>query len=242
MIDALTSTRNAELLLVDDDEQLRAEMASYLVEHGFQVFQAGNAGEASALLGSKPIKLVVLDVMLPGEDGLSICRRLAEDEGPPVLMLSAMGDSVDRILGLELGADDYVVKPLPPRELLARVRAILRRRSGATPNAKGGAAFNFAGFRFDLGRRRLSAPNGTVLQLTPSELSILTVFVENPGRILTREELVNAAWGEESDVHGRAVDVCISRLRRKINGQTAIELIKTYRATGYMLDAAVTAG
>jgi two-component system OmpR family response regulator len=240
MLDLHKETQDAELLLVDDDEQLRTEMAGYLEGHGFQVFQAGDAGQARELLSSKPIKLVVLDVMLPGEDGLSICRRLAEGEGPPVLMLSAMGESVDRILGLELGADDYVVKPLPPRELLARVRAILRRRSGIVQGAKGSAAFSFAGFRLDLSRRRLTAPNGVVLQLTPAELSLLTVLVENPERILSRDELLRAARGGEIDVQDRAVDVYISRLRRKINGQTHLELIKTYRATGYMLDARVT--
>jgi two-component system OmpR family response regulator len=238
MVDPQPDLQDADVLIVDDDRDLRREMADYLVSHGFRVHEAGDARQAREVLADQPIRMVVLDVMMPGEDGLSLCRKLAEGGGPPVLMLSAMGESVDRIVGLELGADDYVVKPCPPRELLARVRAILRRRPTDVP-PRAGAAYAFAGFRLDLARRQLRAPDGLVLQLTPAELSLLTVFVRNPGRILSRDELLREARGDDVDVNDRAVDVHISRLRRKMHAQTSAELIRTYRAAGYMLDARV---
>ncbi|MGC1305047.1 MAG: response regulator transcription factor, partial [Caulobacteraceae bacterium] len=196
MSDPRSDLNGVEVLIVDDDLGLRAEMADYLTTHGLKVHEAGEARQAREVIAARPIRLVVLDVMLPGEDGLSLCRKLAESGGPPVLMLSAMGDSVDRIVGLELGADDYVVKPTPPRELLARVRAILR-RSSFSVRERTITVYEFAGFRFDLTRRQLRAPDGMVLQLTPAELSLLTVFVRSPGRVLSREELLRGARGED---------------------------------------------
>jgi two-component system, OmpR family, response regulator len=240
MFDTTSELENLDILIVDDDAELRREMADYLAGHGLKVHQAGDARQAREVLAAQAIRLVVLDVMMPGEDGLSLCRKLAEGGGPPVLMLSAMGESVDRIVGLELGADDYVAKPAPPRELLARIRAILRRRAADPQSTSGGANYAFAGFRLDLTRRQLRAPDGMVLQLTPAELSLLTVFVRNPGRILSRDELLREARGEDIDVNDRAVDVHISRLRRKMHAQTSGELIRTYRAAGYMLDARVS--
>ncbi len=178
--------------------------------------------------------------MLPGEDGLSICRSLAGKKGPSVLMLSSMGESIDRILGLELGADDYVVKPVTPRELLARIRALLRRRRQDGQPAVRGTVYSFSGFRFDIVRRQLKAPNGDVLMLTPGELSLLGAFVENPQRVLSREELVALSRGETSTVLDRAIDIQISRLRRKLNSQSPDEVITTHRGLGYILDARVT--
>jgi two-component system OmpR family response regulator len=239
MIEAVDAAA-ADILLVDDDEELRAETAAYLAAHGYHVHQAGEARAARVILQARPIRLVVLDVMLPGEDGLAFCRKLSDGGGPPVLMLSALGESTDRIVGLELGADDYAVKPLPPRELLARVRAILRRRADkGTPGH--GALYGFAGFRLDLARRQLKAPNGMVLQLTPAEMSLLSVFMRFPGRVLSREELLREARGEEVEVLDRAVDIQISRLRRKLHAQSERELITTCRGAGYMLDAKVSA-
>ena len=147
----------ADILIVDDDDALRREMADYLAGYGFVVHEARDGKEARAQLQSHAIQMVILDVMLPGEDGLSICRSLAGSAGPSVLMLSSMGESIDRVLGLELGADDYVVRPVTPRELLARVRALLRRRGSASAPASRTAVYAFSGFRFDLVRRQLRA-------------------------------------------------------------------------------------
>ena len=226
---------SAELLIVDDDEGLRRETADYLSSHGYRVHEAGDVPAARRALERLPIRLVILDVMLPGEDGLSLCRSLVNKSEPSVLMLSAMGESIDRVLGLELGADDYVVKPVAPRELLARVRALLRRRGGDGR----GAIQHFAGFRLDLVRRQVWAPDGTLLMLTPGEIALLAVFVENPRRVLSREALMRLSRGEGADVLERAVDIQISRLRRKLNSQSGEDIIKTSRGAGYMLDAAV---
>lgn len=225
-----------DILIVDDDDALRDEMAHYLADHGFSVHDARNAAEARKALESTPIDVVVLDVMLPGEDGLSICQKLSSSSGPAVLMVSAMADSVDRIVGLELGADDYLAKPIVPRELLARVRALLRRRdkTGAP-----GVAYAFAGFHFDLLRRELRAPDGDVLMLTPGELSLLGVFLDNPRRVISREELLTLTRGDRYSVVDRAIDVQISRLRRKLNAKANDDVIRTHRGVGYILGCAV---
>ncbi len=233
------SPPEADILLVDDDSELRAEMAAYLASHGYTVHEAGDAREARCKLKAETIQLVILDVMMPGEDGLSLCRNLANTPGPAVLMLSSMGESIDRVLGLELGADDYVVKPLAPRELLARVRALLRRRASSGLVTRG-AIYAFAGFRFDMVRRQLKAPDGDVLMLTPGELSLLGAFIEHPQVILTREELFRLSRGEPGDKLDRAVDIQVSRLRRKLNDKSQTEIIKTHRGSGYILDAKVT--
>lgn len=230
---------DADILIVDDDDALRKEMADYLTSHGFVVHQACNAKETRAQLQCQPVQLVILDVMLPGEDGLSVCRSLAGADGPSVLMLSSMGESIDRVLGLELGADDYVVKPVTPRELLARVRALLRRRGGEATPASRTAVYSFSGFRFDLVRRQLRAPDGTVIMLTPGELSLLGALVENPQRVLSREELARISRGETLISLDRAIDIQISRLRKKLNEQSGAEIIKTHRGLGYILDSKV---
>ncbi len=235
----MTSSQTAapDILLVEDDDELRSEMAAYLVQHGYGVHEAANVREARLKLDLESIQLVVLDVMLPGETGLSLCKRLAAENGPPVLMLSAMGETIDRVLGLELGADDYVVKPLEPRELLARVRALLRRRSVAASSKKI-SVYAFAGFQFDLMRRQLKAPDGDILMLTPGELSLLGIFIERPQKILSREDLSRWSNPEGASVD-RAVDIQISRLRRKLNDKSKGEIIRTHRGLGYTLEAAV---
>lgn len=230
----------AVVLLVEDDRDLRREMAGYLESQGYVVHQAPSAVEARQLIDAHPVDVAVLDVNLPGEDGLSLCRRLAVDGGPAILMLSALGDPVDRILGLELGADDYVVKPIPPRELLARVKALMRRRGAAARGARR-SSYAFAGFRLDLAARQLTAPNGMLLLLTRGELSILSTLLENAQTVVPREDLLRIITGEEPEVVGRGVDLHISRLRRKIEAQTDQEIIKTYRGVGYVLDARVVA-
>lgn len=240
-MDTLPDPQDCDLLIVDDDDALREEIALYLAGHGFRVHQARDAKETRAVLKTTAVQVVVLDVMLPGEDGLSICRSLADKKGPSILMLSSMGESVDRILGLELGADDYVVKPVTPRELLARIRALLRRhsRDGTAPSR--GAVYAFSGFRLDLVRRQLKAPDGDTLMLTPGELSLLGAFVENPQRVLSRDDLATLSRGEHASPVDRAIDIQISRLRRKLNSKSSGEVIKTHRGLGYILDTRVTA-
>ncbi|WP_304165930.1 response regulator [Phenylobacterium aquaticum] len=230
-----------QILVVDDDLALRASISDYLGQHGYGVHAASDAVTMEKVLASVPIDLIVLDVMLPGEDGLSICRRVADGGGPAIIMVSAMGDEIDRILGLELGADDYLAKPCSPRELLARVRAVLRRReesaAGSPPKGK---AYYFLGFTLDGVRRTLRAPNGVSILLTAGEFSLLSVFLDNPQRILSRDQLIEKARGAEADVFDRAVDVQISRLRRKLHDCAPQEIIKTYRGAGYLFDAKVT--
>jgi len=229
------------ILVVDDDTQLREQIVGYLAEHGFQVHAAADAKAMDRALGAAPIDLVVLDLMLPGEDGLSVCRRLSADGGPAIIMVSAMGEEIDRVLGLELGADDYLAKPCSPRELLARVRAVFRRleevRGGAP---KRGKAYTFQGFVVDALRRQLKSPNGATILLTSGEFSLLSAFLDHPQRILSRDQLLDIARGQDADVYDRAVDVQISRLRRKLHACSDTEIIKTVRGAGYMFDVAVT--
>lgn len=238
MSPTIQTAQPAIVLLVEDDHDLRQEMADYLEAQGYEVRQASTAAHAREQLEHQSVDVAVLDVNLPGEDGLSLCRRLAIEGGPAILMLSALGDPVDRILGLEIGADDYVVKPIPPRELLARVKALLRRRAASAQNARR-LSYAFAGFRLDLAARQLTAPNGVLLLLTRGELSILSTLLENARSVVPREELLRIIKGEDPGVVGRGVDLHISRLRRKIEAQTDHEIIKTHRGVGYILDAVV---
>jgi two-component system OmpR family response regulator len=235
------TTTGARILMVDDDPGIRDVVSDFLGKHGYKVDTAGDATEMEAALERGPVDLIVLDVMLPGEDGLAICRRFANGEGgPPIIMLSAMGEDTDRIVGLELGADDYLAKPCNPRELLARVRAVLRRAEQRSGNGSVGAGCEFAGWRLDLVRRELRSPAGVVVNLSSGEFSLLRAFVERPQRVLTRDQLLEFARGPDSDAFDRAIDVQISRLRRKLDdGGGSHELIRTIRNEGYMFTAKV---
>ena len=197
----------------------------------------GAAAMDAALDGAR-FDAVILDVMMPGEDGLSACRRLAERRGPAIIMLSAAGEDIDRILGLELGADDYLSKPCNPRELLARVKAVLRRREreGAAARPRG-AHFVFAGFQLDVARRQLQAPSGVTVLLTSGELSLLTAFVENPRRVLSRELIFERVWHYDFGPHSKALDVYIGYLRRKTEAAGEARLVHTVRGVGYTLRA-----
>ncbi len=224
---------SARILVVDDDPDIRDLVSEFLGRHGFRVETAGDGAAMERALAQEPADLVVLDLMLPGEDGLSLTRRLLADGGPPVIMLSAVGEDTDRIVGLEVGADDYLAKPCNPRELLARVRAVLRRngegrnRGAARP---GGTAVEFAGWRLDLLRRELRSPRGVLVELSGGEFSLLRAFAERPQRVLTRDQLLDYARGPDSDSFDRAVDVQISRLRRKLAaGGGGGEMIRTVR-------------
>ena len=236
-----SSTQDAaRIIVVDDDPGIRDVVTEFLTRHGYEVEAAADAQGLGRELSRRSADLVVLDVMLPGEDGLQICRRLAGSDGPAVIMLSAMGEETDRIVGLELGADDYLPKPCNPRELLARIRAVLRRRGEPREPDGLGAHCEFAGWRLDLVRRELRTPDGVMVNLSGGEFSLLRVFVERPQRVLTRDQLLDLARGPESDAYDRAIDVQISRLRRKLSdGETGAELIRTVRNEGYMFLAKV---
>ncbi len=238
-------TQSAQILVVDDDVELRGHIAAYLEQHGLTVSQAAGGAEMDARLNKGDIDLVVLDVMMPGEDGFSICRRLVDSGGPAVIMLSAMGDQVDRIVGLELGADDYLGKPCHPRELLARVKAVMRRREDAPESrTRRGSLIAFSGFTLDAMRRHLSAPNGMTIMLTSGEFALLSAFLEHPREVLSRERLLSLAHGPGADVFDRSVDVQVSRLRRKLQsgseGGPDGEMISTYRGAGYLFNAQIT--
>jgi two-component system OmpR family response regulator len=224
-----TAPAMPRIVVVDDDPGIRELVSDFLGRHGFEVETAADGAGLGRSLAARPADLVVLDVMLPGEDGLQICRRLAAGDGPSVIMLSAMGEETDRIVGLELGADDYLPKPCNPRELLARVRAVLRRRGEARSDDG------------ELVRRELRSPEGVVVNLSGGEFSLLRTLVERPERVLTRDQLLDLARGPDSEAYDRAIDVQISRLRRKLDdGGQGGELIRTVRNEGYMFMAKVS--
>lgn len=225
------------VLVVDDDASIRDALAEFLGAHGYAVRTASNAAACERQLQAAPSDLIVLDVMMPGEDGLSLCRRLAP-AGTPILMLSALDDVTDRIVGLEVGAWDYLTKPFEPRELLARVRALLRRPAAerAEP-ARGGVTF--AGWWLDVEQRRLRDPAGRVLALTEGEHALLAAFVARPGRVLTRDVLLDLARGIDATSYDRAIDIAVSRLRRKLAEADPAPLIETVRGAGYRFVPAV---
>lgn len=230
----------ARILMVDDDPGICDVVSEFLGQHGYDVRTAGNSREMDAALATGPADLIVLDVMLPGEDGLAICRRLSGPDAPPIIMLSAMGEDTDRIVGLELGADDYLPKPCNPRELLARVRAVLRRAELRGSERSVGPGCEFAGWRLDLVRRELRTPDGVMVHLSSGEFALLRSFVERAQRVLTRDQLLDMAKGPDSDSFDRAIDVQISRLRRKLDeGAAGQNLIRTIRNEGYMFTAKV---
>ncbi len=227
------------ILVVDDDPGIRSAVSDYLKDHDFEVETAVDARDLDRALARQSFDLIVLDVMLPGEDGLQICRRLANAGRPPVVMLSALGEDNDRIIGLELGADDYLPKPCNPRELLARIRAVLRRAEAGQTNA--GLVCEFAGWRLDRLRRELRTCDDVVVNLTEGEFMLLQALVEQPQRILTRDQLLDGARGPDYEAYDRSIDVQISRIRRKLDGGAGRgSLIRTIRNVGYILDAQVT--
>ena len=226
------------LLIVDDDREIRDLVSRFFVKHGYKVAAASDARSMEAVLATGPVDLVILDLMLPGKSGLELCRDLRARSSVPILMLTAMGDETDRIVGLEMGADDYIAKPFNPRELLARVRAILRRTTtAAVVGAPAGAAkrLRFAGWVLDLGRRRLEAPDGLIVDLTTGEYELLMAFAERPQRVLTRNQLLDLARGRDATPFDRSIDVQVSRIRKKIEADPkAPEMIITVRGDGYM--------
>jgi len=230
---------SATLLVVDDDHDIRVLLANSLGARGYRVETASNTRDMDQILARTPVDLVILDVMMPGEDGLSACRRIARADGPEIVLLSALGEEQDRILGLEVGAGHYLSKPCSPREILATVRAALRRRGGIA--AVDGDVYTFEGWRIDLGSHELFDPDGVLVNLTDGEFAVLRVFIERPRRVLSREALLAAARGPDSDAYDRAIDVQVSRLRRKLRS-SGDEIIRTVRNEGYLFVPRVVRG
>jgi two-component system OmpR family response regulator len=228
----------ARIVLVEDDLVIRELVASLLREAQFEVVCAADGVELDAALARAPADLLILDWMLPDEDGLSICRRVSARRKIPILMLTAKAEKVDRVIGLETGADDYVVKPFAPRELLARVRAILRREDRSKSRHTGALAFDE--FVFDVDTRRLATSAGNAIALTDVEHDLLVCFVHRPRRVLTRSQLLEWTRGRTAAVVDRAIDMSVSRLRRKLEGACRSSgLITTVRNGGYLFTAAV---
>jgi two-component system, OmpR family, response regulator len=221
------------VLIVDDDAAIREGLVEVFARAGFAASSAGDVPGMERVLNGKGADLIVLDVMMPGEDGLSACKRLSGKGRPAIIMLSALGDDADRIVGLEIGADDYMAKPCNPRELVARAKAVLRRRDNEG-SAPPGESVRFAGFRIDIARRELIDPDDVVIPLSAGEFRLLRAFVERPQRVLSREQLLDYAFDNDSDVFDRAVDVQVSRLRRKLERPGGIEIIRTVRGEGYL--------
>ncbi|MEI2384101.1 response regulator [Breoghania sp. JC706] len=226
---------SAQILVVEDDREIRSLVARSLTAEGWRVSQAADGREMDALLNTSRVDLIVLDVMLPGEDGLSLCRRLRASSSIPILIVSARGDDIDRVVGLEIGADDYLPKPFNARELVARVRALLRRAtlSACEPSVRG-RVLSFSGWRMDTRHRTLTNADGSLVMLTPAEFDLLQVLVERAGRVLSREQLIDLTQGRAASPNERSIDILISRLRRKMEGDGAQpKLIRTVRAGGY---------
>jgi len=233
----------SRIAVVEDDPEVSRLMTNYMTDNGFEVAAARSGRELDRVMSSgAKIDCVILDVGLPGEDGLSICRRLRGKSTVPIIMVTGRGTDTDRIVGLELGADDYLPKPFNPRELLARVRAVLRRSSQAEqPASDVPQILMFEGWRLDTARRQLFAPDGAPRSLTSGEFNILSIFCQHPRKVLSRDDLLDLLHGRAAAVFDRSIDVQISRLRRKI--ETNLKdpaFIKTVRYGGYFFTPQVT--
>ena len=234
----------ARLLLVDDERDIREPLAAYLARNGYKVSKAANAEAARALLAGKEFDLVLLDIMMPGEDGLALTGFIRATTNLPVILLTARAEETDRIVGLELGADDYVTKPFSPRELMARIKAVLRRSSGESNQrvrAPDAESFSFGPWILKTGERELVDRDGVAIPLSTGEYNILHAFVTHPRRVLSRDQLLDLTQGRELAAFERSIDNHISRLRKKIEENAADpKLVKTVWGGGYMLASEVT--
>lgn len=231
------------ILIVDDDAEIRALLARYLTGQGFRVQSAASRRECDSRMGQMVPDLVVLDVMLPDGSGLEICRDLrARKPQLPIIMLTALKEDVDRIIGLEIGADDYLGKPFNPRELVARIKAVLRRASPAEPEPAALRRYQIGGLEVDVELRSIEGADGIPVDLTGAEFDLLRVFLERPGRLLSRDQLLDLTQGRNGDPLDRSIDVLMSRLRRKLGERIAGTVFKTVRNGGYQLVAPVEAG
>ena len=226
------------ILVVDDDAEIRSLLGEYLEKNGCKAtVVAGGKGMWAALARAK-VDLIVLDLMLPGEDGLELCRKLRADSDTPVIMLTARGEETDRIVGLEIGADDYLAKPFSPRELLARIKGVLRRYRSLPRNLRteDARAFAFAGWRLDTVARHLLSPEGVVTSLSGAEFRLLRIFLDRPNHVLSRDQLTMLAQGREAEPFDRSIDNQVSRLRHRLGEDPADpKIIKTVRGEGYVL-------
>lgn len=231
------------ILVVDDHADIRDLLKRFLEQHGYRVTCARDGREMKKLLEHSTIELIVLDLMLPGEDGLTLCRELRVHSAIPIVMLTAMGEDMDRIVGLEMGADDYLAKPFNPRELLARIKAVLRRSQPheIRSDEPSVSRYCFAHWQLDMARRELIASDGLSISLSTAEFDLLKVFLERPQRVLSRDQLLDLARGREAQAFDRAIDTLVSRLRRKLELDAKNpELIKTVWGGGYLFAAEVT--
>ena len=230
----------ARVVVVDDESEIRAIVSEYLARHGFSVRTADGGPALRALLAEAPADIVLLDIAMPGEDGLSLARHLREQGGVGIIMLTAAGESVDRIVGLEVGADDYITKPFDLREVLARVRSLARRLSAPAPAGEAQAKLRPDEVRLgrrvlDLTSRRLRDQDGTEIPLTAMEFDLLQAFATRPNRVLSRDQLLDLAHGRDPEPFDRSIDIRIARIRRKIEDDPAKpSVIKTIRGVGYM--------
>jgi two-component system OmpR family response regulator len=232
--------RADHVLVVDDDAEIRKLLGEYLQRNGFRVSLATDGKEMRRAVELGRPDIVVLDLMLPGESGLALCRDLRAGSNLPVIMLTARAEEVDRIVGLEMGADDYLSKPFSPRELLARIKSILRRARSLPPARGGTHRLRFAGWTLDLAARQLLAPDGVVVALSGAEFRLLSAFVEHPNRVLDRNQLMDLTVGRDGAPFDRSIDVQVSRLRVRLRDDAREpRLIKTVRSEGYVLAAVV---
>ena len=224
------------LLLVEDERSIRAPLKTFLEKNGYRVSEAETAAEARKTLEGAAIDLMLADIMMPGEDGLSLARFVRAQGSLPIILLTAMSEDTDKIVGLEIGADDYVTKPFNPRELLARIKTVLRRSEmRAEAATQSGQRLRFAGFTLDLDSMRLSETGGGDVPLSTGEFALLRVFADRPGRVLTRDQLLDLTQGRDANPFDRAIDNAISRLRKKIEPDPrSPTLIKTVHGAGYM--------
>ncbi|KWT94137.1 MULTISPECIES: response regulator [unclassified Variovorax] len=230
------------VLVVDDDPSIRQMLLDYLGDYDFKVSAVTSGAEMTEVLTRCAIDLLVLDVRLPDDDGIQIARRLREQSDLAIIVITGRRDEADRVMALELGADDYLTKPFSPRELLARVRALLRRyrmRGGANPREPGVRAYRFAGWELNVGLRRLTSPQGEVVALSNGEYNLLTAFLGAPQRVLTRAQLLELSRLHDDEVYDRSIDVKIGRLRRKLESEGQPSLIRTDRGAGYTFIPAV---
>ena len=231
------------ILIVDDDRDIRDLLSEYLHKQGYRTSVAADGHAMRSMLSRTAPDLIILDLMLPGEDGLLLCREIRVQSDIPILMLTARSDEVDRIVGLEMGADDYLAKPFSPRELVARIKSILRRSRALPSNLKPDQAklFHFAGWTLDISTRNLLSPDGVSIALSGTDFKLLRIFLDHPHRVLNRDQLIELTQSRDAGPFDRSIDLQVSRLRRRLNDPPKDPaIIKTARGEGYVLATEVT--
>lgn len=242
-------TDQLHILVTDDEPQIRAMLRRYLLAEGFRITEAANGTELKAAFARSRFDLVLLDLVLPGEDGLSLARHIRQSSAVPIIILTGKGEVIDRVVGLETGADDYIAKPFHLREVLARIRTVLRRAAPAPAPAAGpgagagGDVLRFEGWQLELGRRELHRPDGQPVPLTTGEFDLLRALASHPHRVLNRDQLMDLVKGRDWSAFDRTIDAQVVRLRRKIEANPSNPaIIKTVRGAGYVFAATVTSG